>query len=211
MNYLLRVSCRWVINNDFDEYIYFPKRPIANLVDFLSKRARFDFISFGNTIYTHMICEEPEKIDSSHQPWAVERMVYRQKGPYCAQRNHGHAFDPNFCKHATGRRKYAMNPATMLGFLTPHAMLVMEGFNRGFYDGGNNTKKKTMSANYVVLAHYRHFISKPICSLDMATFSKTEGATYEYPASSQNASSVWERDLGVHNTVEQLRRRNPFL
>lgn len=103
-----------------------------------------------------------------------------------------------------------MNPSTMLGFLTPHAMLVMEGFNKGFYEGGNNTKLLITSAEDVVLAHYRHFISESICSLAMENFLTTDGATYEYPDDSPFESSIWVRDLGVRKTIERFRRKNMF-
>lgn len=158
----------------------------------------------------HETCEEPERIGNSSKPWAVERMVYRQKGPYCKERDHKPAFDPNVCKQATGRRKYAIHPGTMSGFLTPHAMLVMKGFDQGFYDGVHITKKMVMSASDIVLAHYIHYISKPFCSLDMATFLTTEGAIYEYPDKSPFNSFIWVEDLGVRKTVEYRRRKLVF-
>ena len=203
--------CRWVINNDYDEYFLFPKSPTMNIFNFLSKMTNFDIVEFGNTIYTFATCEGVERLKPIDEPWPVERMVYRQKGPYCKRHKHGLIFDPNICGGARGRRKYAMNPATMLGFLTPHAMLVMEGFNRGFYEGGNNTNKLITSAEDVVLAHYRHFLSEPICSLAMENFLTTEGAFYEYPDDSPFESSDWVRELGVRQTVARFRRKNMIL
>ena len=203
--------CRWVINNDYDEYFLFPKSPTMTLISFLSNMKNFDFVEFGNTIYTYATCEDVKRVGSTYEPWPVERMVYRQKGPYCKRHKHGLIFDPPLCGGARGRRKYAMNPSTMLGFMTPHRMLVMEGFNVGFYKGGNNTRMLITSSEDVVLAHYRHFISQPICSLAMENFLTTDGATYEYPDDSPFESSIWERDLGVHKTVVRFRRRNILL
>ena len=104
-----------------------------------------------------------------------------------------------------------MNPRTLLGFLTPHGKLEMEGFGRGFYERGNNVTKLVASAEFVVLAHYMHFISKTICTLDMEKFLETSEARYQYPDHTPSEFTVWERDLGVQTTVESFRNAGMFI
>lgn len=202
--------CRWVINNDFDEYLHFPNSPTTTIVDFLAQRAEFDFLSFGNIIYTYMTCEEPRMNDSSFIPWAVERMVYRQQGPYCKDIQNARAHDPNFCGGLTGRRKYAINPEAVLGFLHPHGIVTMEGFNHGYHERGNKVKSTVTCAVNVVLAHYRHFILEPMCSESMDAFLATDNAHYQYQNGLDFESTLWERDLGVRDSIERFRKTSTF-
>ena len=197
-----------MINNDYDEYLFFPKSPTTSIIGFLAQRARFDFLSFGNTIYTYATCEEPEMADSSRQSWPVERMVYRQLGPYCKDVRNARAQDANFCGGSSGRRKYAMDPAVVLGFLHPHGVVKMEGFNHGFHEKGNNIKSTSTCAANVVLAHYRHFISEPTCTESMDTFLATDQARYKN--GSDFESALWEKDLGMRESVERYRNTNSF-
>lgn len=101
-----------------------------------------------------------------------------------------------------------MNPAVVLGFLHPHGVVTMDGFNRGFHERGNDVKSTVTCAVNVVLAHYRHFISEATCSKSMDAFLATQQARYRNGSGFESAE--WERDLGVRETVERLRNTNSF-
>ena len=99
-----------------------------------------------------------------------------------------------------------MNPAVVLGFLHPHGVVTMEGFNHGFHERGNNIKSTVTCAVNVILAHYRHFISEATCSENVETFLASQQARYQNGSGVESAE--WERDLGVRETVERFRNTN---
>ena len=206
-------ACRWVVNNDYDEYVHFVD-PRQTLNAFLGAHEEYSQVSFGSVIFAFIPCDDDDDNEetssgSKSEMWAVERMVFRQQGPDC-QRKYNETDDSNFCPPYRGRRKYAANPVTALGFGTPHNITMVKGFEQ-FIDSLGVAKNDfgvfVASAEEVFLAHYKHFLTgEGYCSGSLQSFRNSKKALHQYPNASRRFTKRWLKYVGLKDFVKEMRK-----
>lgn len=187
-----RFFVRWVVNFDLDEY--FVTSPQNSIHGYVEKYTDSYALTFGFVYFNIEHCSI--QTQKSECLWEIEKRPFRRQKPFCNVNAKNLRGTIDFCEHAHGRRKWAVNPEIAV-VVRPH-----EVETRWFLKNGY--EKEIINASESGLAHFRRLLS--VDDRSNCRFFHREDKEELEKNGLMLGSEEWVLDASLRNYVSKLRK-----